>query len=108
VAAADWFASTLLPVLVLTLGVCLALPALQNTKFNRLALRRLMVQAMPWLDWQERNKGAEVRALAEWLWWLAEESRQQGVVGVEVDTELPARARARRGGWEEMMMLMGH
>jgi hypothetical protein len=65
-----------------------------------------MVQAMPWLDWQERNKGAEVRALAEWLWWLAEEAPRQGLQGVEVDTELPARARGRRQ-WEELLAMGG-
>lgn len=52
--------------------------------FNRLALQRLMVQAMPWLDWQQASKDAEARTLAEWLWWLLVDTRQQRLAGADV------------------------
>lgn len=57
--------------------------------FNRLVLHQLMVQVMPWLDWQANSKEAEVGALAEWLWWLTVDAQQQGVVGVNVTSDMP-------------------
>jgi hypothetical protein len=66
----------------------------QNNKFNRLPLQQIMVQAIPWLDWQQHVKGGEVRTLAEWLWWLAVTAPQQGVVGAQVATDQPAVAPA--------------
>jgi hypothetical protein len=63
-------------------------PAPQYTH-NRLALQQLMVQTVPWLDWQQASKEAEVHALAEWLWWLAVDAQKQEVPGVNVTTHTP-------------------
>jgi hypothetical protein len=62
----------------------------QAGKYNRLDLQQVMVQAIPWLDWQHHAKGADARALAEWLWWLAVQAQQQGVAGATVATDQPA------------------
>jgi hypothetical protein len=57
-----------------------------------------MVQAIPWLDWQHHAKGGEVRALGEWLWWLAVQAQQEGVAGVHVTTDQPVVARGGNAG----------
>jgi hypothetical protein len=66
------------------------LAALLQNKSSRLELQQLMVQVMPWLDWQGGSKDAEARALAEWLWWLAGDDQQRGVVQVEAATDVEA------------------
>jgi hypothetical protein len=57
-----------------------------------------MVQAIPWLDWQQHTKNAEAHVLAEWLWWLAVTAPQQGVVGALVATHQPAPTRFAYAG----------
>jgi hypothetical protein len=57
--------------------------ALLQNKSSRLDLQQLMAQAVPWLDWQGGTKEEEVRALAAWLWWLAGDTQQRGVVEVD-------------------------
>jgi hypothetical protein len=77
---------------------CLLPP--QAGKYNRLDLQQLMVQAIPWLDWRSHIKGEEVRALAEWLWWLAVQAQQEGVVGVHVATDQPVVTRVHTTGYK--------
>jgi hypothetical protein len=74
-----------------------ALPPPQ-ANYNHLTLQQLMVQVMPWLDWQAGSKTSEVNALAEWLWWLSVLAPQQKVVGADVTMDQPAHG-GGNAGW---------